>query len=114
MNFLGNVWTNFINLFTSFFGSIAPTISISAGTETISKAGDLAKDNSTLQSVTMSVGSAVISAAMEYDFNDTKVKTEVTTSYIDALDEEELNEFVDKLESFIEEKPKTLTKSINK
>ena len=110
MNFINNVWIHFTNL----FGSIAPTISTSTGTETINKAEDLAPDNSILQAVTTSLGSAVISAAMDYDNNSIKVKEEMTTNYIDSLNETELNELANKLENIIEEKPKTLTKSINK
>ena len=118
----------FENLFSNMLGGTAsivpsavdttlstlPTITYSAASETVAKG--LEQEDSLVGTSLMGTGTSVSSAAMDaraatnYDYD-----VKAAQAYVESMDVEELNEFIEKLEGVeIVEQPKVLQKTYNK
>lgn len=112
MNFINNFLNSFIGIFNSFFGSLSSAPTIQTGASYTSSVGLEEMDNNSLTgSTTITTASAVSSSASNTTSYAYDIK--VTEAYIESMNQEELEEFIYKLENTnLEEKPKTLTKKL--
>ncbi len=103
IRFLNNLWASVFSVSSN----------LSAISSSYAGLKNIFEDDCPLEgTTTLTTASSMITSNVNVDVN--TYNTSVSQAYVECMDETELNELVEKLENIeIEDKPKTLTKTIN-
>ncbi|MBQ3020923.1 MAG: hypothetical protein IJD92_01705 [Bacilli bacterium] len=114
MNLISNFIDNFIKIFCNFWlsGSTITNTEYTLATGSSISGTTKICDDEPAKGTTLLTSATALSAAIN-DVDANTYNYNATQSYIESMNENELNELVDKL-VILDEKPKTLTKTLGK